>query len=296
MIFKLDGKYTGEILMTLTIMIIAYLIKKVLLKILHQRIIDSTSFYRVRRIINYVIFALSTIMIGAIWLKFGQSFSTYFGLISAGLAVALKDLVVNMAAWIFITVKRPFTVGDRIEIAGVKGDVIDQRLFQFSMMEIGNWIQEDQSTGRIIHVPNYKVFTDHLANYTIGFEYIWNEISILLTFESDWQVAKKVFLEIAEKHTSHLSEEVEKKVKLASKKYMILYKNLTPIVYTDVKESGVQLTIRYLCAPQQRRSTKEEIWEDILSIINESENISLAYPTMRMTLDSKIEGASHENR
>ena len=295
MIFTLDGKYTGEILMTIAIVIIAYSIKKVLLKILHQKITDSTSFYRVRRIINYVLFAISALLIGGIWLKFGQSFSTYFGLISAGLAVALKDLVVNMAAWIFIIAKRPFTVGDRIEIAGVKGDVIDQRLFQFSVMEIGNWIQEDQSTGRIIHMPNYKVFTDHLANYTIGFEYIWNEISILLTFESEWKTAKAIFLKIAEKHTFHLNEEIENKVKMASKKYLILYKNLTPIVYTDVKESGVQLTIRYLCAPQQRRSTKEAIWEDILNIINESENISLAYPTMRMTLDSKINEEDHEN-
>lgn len=293
---SIEGKFTGEILMTIAIIILAYSIKRVLMKILHQKIEDTSSFYRTRRVITYTIFAVSAITIGSIWLKFGQSFSTYIGLISAGLAVALKDLVVNVAAWLFITIKRPFTVGDRIEIAGVKGDVIDQRLFQFSIMEIGNWIQEDQSTGRIIHVPNYKVFTDHLANYTIGFEYIWNEISILLTFESEWQKAKGLFLKIAEKHTLHLSEEIEKRMKLASKKYMILYKNLTPIVYTDVKESGVQLTIRYLCAPHQRRSTKEAIWEDILEIIKTENNIGLAYPTMRMTVDANVLGAENGDK
>ncbi len=283
--FDFNFKFLSETMMTVAIIVLAYSIKKIILKVMHQRIADSTSYYKLKRVVTYIIFIVSAILIGGIWLKFGQSFSTYFGLISAGLAVALKDLVINMAAWIFIVIKRPFTVGDRIEIDGVRGDVIDQRLFQFSMMEIGNWIQEDQSTGRIIHVPNAKIFTESLANYTIGFEYIWNEIPVLLTFESDWQRAKGKLLSIAEEHTLYLHEEVERKVKQASKKYLILYKNLTPIVYTDVKESGIQLTIRYLCAPQRRRSSKEIMWEDILKYIQSTEDINLAYPTIRVASD-----------
>ena len=88
--------------------------------------------------------------------------------------------------------KRPFEVGDRIQIGDQKGDVIDQRIFMFTVLEIGNWVDADQSTGRVIHIPNGKIFLETLASYTKGFEYIWNEIPVQVTFESDWRKAKNI--------------------------------------------------------------------------------------------------------
>lgn len=279
----LKENFTYDLVLTFVIILLIMIAKRITLKVLHEKIQDAGSYYKVKRSVTYFSFFLALLLIIVIWFQAGGSFSTYFGLISAGLAVALKDLVANVAGWFLIVFKRPFVVGDRIEIGTVKGDVIDQRLFQFSMMEIGNWVEDDQSTGRIIHMPNSKVFTEHLANYTTGFKYIWNEINVLLTFESDWRDAKEKMQVISQNHSLHVTEDVESKIRHASKKYMIYYKYLTPIVYTTVKESGVQLTIRYLCAPQNRRPTSEKIWEDILNMVEADENINLAYPTMRIT-------------
>lgn len=136
------------------------------------------------------------IVIIELWSGSFVSFSTYFGLLSAGLAIALKDLVINIAAWGFIPARWPFEVGDRIEIGQISGDVIDQRIFQFTLMEIGNWVKGDQSTGRIIHIPNQQVFTMPLANYNKGFQYIWNELNIVVTFESNWEKAKKLLMKL----------------------------------------------------------------------------------------------------
>lgn len=136
------------------------------------------------------------IVIIELWSGSFVSFSTYLGLLSAGLAIALKDLVINIAAWGFILTRRPFEVGDRIEIGQISGDVIDQRIFQFTLMEIGNWVKGDQSTGRIIHIPNQQVFTMPLANYNKGFQYIWNELNIVVTFESNWEKAKKLLMKL----------------------------------------------------------------------------------------------------
>ena len=88
-------------------------------------------------------------------------------------------------------IRKPLKVGDRVQIGDVTGDVIDIRIFQFSVIEIGNWVDADQSTGRIIHIPNGTIFIKWQANYTAGFEYIWNEIPVLVTFESDWKTAKQ---------------------------------------------------------------------------------------------------------
>lgn len=107
----------------------------------------------------------------------------------------------------------------------------------------------------------------------------------MLTFESDYIKAKRKFLDVAEKVSLHHRKGMNQELKVASKKYMIFYKNLTPIVYTEVKESGILLSIRYICEPQQRRGSKETIWEEILKITRNEEDINLAYPTMRVVKD-----------
>ena len=145
----------------------------------------------------------------------------------------------------------------------------------------GNWVDADQSTGRIIHIPNGIVFNKWQANYTAGFEYIWNEIPVLVTFESDWKKAKEILLEAVNKHAVHLSAEAEKQIKVAAKKFLIFYNKLTPIVYTSVKDCGVMLTIRFLCHVRRRRATDELIWEEVLEQFAKHDDIDFAYPTTR---------------
>jgi small-conductance mechanosensitive channel len=151
----------------------------------------------------------------------------------------------------------------------------------FSLMEIGNWVDADQSTGRVIHLPNGKIFTDVMANYSQGFQYIWNEIPVLVTFESDWRKAKQLLDEIAQQHGASLSDSAAQKLREAAKKFMIFYTKLTPKVYTTVKDSGIMLTIRYLCDPRKRRGSEQDMWESILDAFAEHENIDFAYPTQR---------------
>jgi small-conductance mechanosensitive channel len=220
-------------------------------------------------------------LVGAIWVPAFKQFGAFLGLITAGLAIALKDPITNLAGWLFILFRKPFVIGDRVQVGEHTGDIIDIRLFQFTMLEIGNWVEADQSTGRIIHLPNGKVFLEPQANYSTGFEYIWNEIRVLITFESNWTKAKSILEEIINKHSKNIDLKAKKEILEASKNYMIYYKNLTPIVYTSVKESGVQLTIRYLCNPRRRRGSENEIWENILIEMNTNEDIEFAYPTTR---------------
>jgi small-conductance mechanosensitive channel len=187
----------------------------------------------------------------------------------------------SLAGWGFIIWRRPFEVGDRIQVGDVAGDVIDLRIFQFTVLEIGNWVDADQSTGRIIHIPNGRVFTEPQANFTKGFQYIWIEIPVILTFESNWLKAKNILKQIADQHGLSLSGMAQRSVKEASKKFMIYYRNLTPIVYTSVRNNGVLLTIRCLSDPRKRRKSEEIIWESILHAFAEHADIEFAYPTQR---------------
>lgn len=249
--------------------------------IIVRRIPETVKAYHWRRAVLYTYTLLLIVLIGPIWTKGIASLATFLGLASAGVAIAMHDTIANLAGWFFIVSRKPFKVGDRIEVGTIAGDVIDIRIFQFSVVEIGNWVDADQSTGRIVHVPNSKVLREHLANYQIGFEYIWNEIPVLITFESDWRKAKGLLESIARDNAEHLSKGAQEQIRRAAKKYLIFYGALTPIVYTAVRDSGVLLTMRYLVNPRQRRSTEQDIWEATLDAFAREENIDLAYPTTR---------------
>ena len=286
---SLDPDTTSKILVTLIVLLVIGILRFVALRIIYNRTEDVRVRYNWRKGITYVAVILGFLILGRVWFTGFQSLATYLGLLSAGIAIALKDPLVNLAAWVFILWRRPFTVGDRIEIGSNRGDVIDLRIFQFTLMEIGNWVDADQSTGRIIKIPNGKVFTEMLANYSKGFRYIWNEVPVLVTFESNWKKAKEILGEIVRQRAEHLTERAAKRVKEASARMMVFYTTLTPTVYTSVKDCGVLLTARYLCKPRERRESEQAIWEDILSRFAECDDIDFAYPTVRR-YNNQLEG------
>ena len=271
----------GRLALTLAVLLLIGIARRLLLLIVWRRTDDARARYQWKKVSSYFAFLFGLLVLGWIWLKGFSAVVTYLGLLSAGVAIALRDPLVNLAAWLFILWRRPFDVGDRIQIGPHSGDVIDQRIFQFTLLEIGNWVAADQSTGRLIHVPNGRVFSDAVANYTRGFNFIWNEIGVMVTFESDWREAKRILQEVAEKHGGTLSEAAREEVRKASRRFLIFYSTLTPTVYTSVEDSGVVLTIRYLCEPRRRRGTAQAIWEEILTRFGERDDIDFAYPTRR---------------
>lgn len=277
----LSGQFLeSKVFYTILAIVVFWLIRKIILAVtIRDREVQVQ--YRIRKTVAYITYPLAFLVIGRIWFVGFQDISTYLGLLSAGLAIALQTPLVNLAGWAFILWRQPFKVGDRIQLGDNRGDVIDQRIFMFSLMEIGNWVDSDQSTGRVIHVPNGKIFTEVLANYSQGFEYIWNEIPVLVTFESDWRKSKQILSEIAQRHGDSLSGSAASKLREAAKKFMIFYSKLTPVVYTTVKDCGVMLTIRYLCEPRKRRGSEQEMWEDILDAFAGHDDIDFAYPTQR---------------
>ena len=270
-----------KIITSVAIIFIISILRFILLRFFISKFEDINERYQWRKISLYIAVFIILIFLVTTWLGFIGSLGTFLGLLTAGIAIALKDPLVNIAAWIFILVRQPFKVGDRIQIGNYSGDVIDIRIFQFSLIEIGNWVDADQSTGRVIHVPNGIVFTQPQSNYTTGFIHIWHEIPVLVTFESNWKKAKKILAETVDKHSIHISKEAERQIKSAAKKYLIFYSKLTPIVYTTVKDSGVMLTMRFLCEPRSRRSTEEIILEDVLDEFSKCDDIDFAYPTTR---------------
>lgn len=277
----LSASSQHKIIISVLIIIFLSVIRLLILRVVWRHTQDVKVRYQWKRTLSFIIPFAGIILISAVWIHAFEEFGTFLGLFTAGIAIALKDPLTNLAGWFFILVRKPFNVGDRVQIGPHTGDVIDIRLFQFTLLEIGNWVDADQSTGRIIHMPNGKVFLEPQANFSTGFEYIWNELKVTVTFESNWEKAKDILDTIIHEYAKDIHIKAQKEIQEASKNYMIYYKHLTPIVYTKVIDIGVCLTIRYLCNPRQRRGSENVLWQNILTAYNKEADIQFAYPTTR---------------
>ena len=257
------------------------ILRWLLLRAMHRYVPETENWYHTRRIATYVTTIVAVITLAFIWFDAFSELPTYLGLVSAGVAIALSDLLKNMAGWIYILVRRPLWLGDRVEVDGTRGDVVDVRLFRFTLMEIGEWVHADQSTGRLVHVPNGVLFTKPMANYTEGFEYIWNEVPVMVTFESNWEKAKDIIQEEIESVSANVSARASEGLRKTARDYQIKIGKLTPIVYLTVEASGVMLTGRVLVSARQRCGIEERVWEGILRRFRAAEDIEIAYPTVR---------------
>lgn len=277
------------ILESIAIICLLVLIHFIIIRIVRKQTQDEAVQYKWRKNLTYALSFFGIILIGRIWFEGMGSIATFLGLLSAGLAIALRDPVTDMAGWMFLIWRKPFKVGDRIQIGELKGDVIDIRFFKFTILEIGNWVHADQSTGRVIHIPNHFILRDSIYNYTSDFDFIWNEIEVVVTFESDWKKAKGILTDIANNQMENYVNDAEEQVRRAKKSYLIRYRNLTPIVYCEAVDSGVKLTIRHLSHARRRRGWNQLMWEEILERFGREDDIDFAYQTLRI-YQNQLEG------
>ena len=258
--------------------------------LVRRRVDDPAVWYRARKITSYSVWVVGFIVLAFVWVE-GNQFATYLGLVSAGLAIALADPIKDMAGWLYIVLRRPFRIGDRIEVDGNIGDIVDIRVFRFSILEVGNWVDADQSTGRIMHIPNLVVFTSPIANYSEGFQFVWHEVPVLVTFESDWEKTEEIVAAALEEHAPHhdpARAQLELRQSMAA--YQIRYTHTTPATYLTVKDSGVQVTGRILVEVRKRRNVEAAIWKSILTAIAADPDIELAYPTTRIFRTDDVTG------
>ena len=271
-------------------MILVYLITRIIAGLLDRWIHKPDVLYVVRKRLFYIATILGIILVAGIWTEFLSGLTTFLGIIGAGVALALKDPLTSIAGWLYLTVSRLYSLGDRIEIDGMKGDVVDIGVFNSILLEVDGWVHGEQSTGRLVTVPHNWLFIKQLYNYTTGFRFIWTETAVNVTYESDWKEAQRIITDIIDDISGDTPERAAAAIRTASNKYLIKLGTLTPIVYTANLDFGIQLTARYLVPVRSRRAKESQVIKAILDSFNASDTIDLAYPTYRIVQNSQIHG------
>ncbi len=193
------------------------------------------------------------------------------GLFSAALGWALQKPITGIAAWIMIIAKRPFEIGDRVIIGNVRGDVADVTLTHIYLKEIGGIVPGEETSGRIIMIPNSILFEQNIINYTSRDEYVLDQVVVAVTYESNLDKAVEIGLESAKK----LTKEVRKKIKKE------------PYVRTYFQPSGINVHVRYFAPAKKLQEFSSEITKEMYNGIAKTKSVEIAYPHTEVILRRK---------
>ena len=257
----IDSEYIKLTLLTILIFFVFGVIKSIIKKIYSNLPVnDKKKFFRNRKI-RIILTAISFILVFLLWGEKLSGLITFISLISAGLTIAVREIIFNFFAGMYINITRPFEIEDRIEIDDVMGDVISKHALGFEILEIGKRVYGEQSTGRIIHIPNSYIFTKTLKNYTKVFKYIWDEIKVDVPLDADIKKTEEILYEIVfdNETLKEIPKKMEDAVDEAILEYRIYYNNLDPIIYIKIERSHIEMYIRYLVNPKKARDVQNEI-------------------------------------
>ncbi len=278
----LQNEVYSDLFLTVGIILIAFIIVQVSYRLSRKYIHSPERIYRSTKSVRRLVVFLAVVSIAMVWSPGFGDLLTILTVIGAGMAIALREVLLSIGGWARIKLMGSFKEGDRIEINGVSGDVIDIRVLRTSLMEIRGWVDADQSTGRIVHIPNSWIYLYALYNYTRSFKFIWNEIPVTVTFRSNWRAARDIMMKYAEESAAIVEQQARKEIQEIDREFLIHYSILTPFVYVRIVPDGVQLTLRYLCEARMRRGTEHALNLMMLDDFRVHPDIELAHHALNM--------------
>jgi len=257
----------SKLLITIILLFALYLINKSVCTFLNRIDLSSQHTIKIKKMASIFIKLLFFIVVIPIWMDDSKDIFTFLGLFSAGLAFAFKDVLGNFFGWIIISTQKPFEIGDRIKIGDSIGDVVEVDWFYTTIIEVveNNGSTYGQSTGRLTHIPNIKILTEHLINETNSFPFTWHEIDIVVDSTSNWEKAKKIIMTVADDILGNIESEAKESLNIASKTLPIYYENLSHTIYTSLENGRIVLSLRFICKARNFRNLNHILTENILT-------------------------------
>lgn len=215
-------------------------------------------------VIGYIFVVLITITYFTGTIK---DFGLAIGLLTAGITITLQELILSVAGSFYIFFVKVYKPGDRIEINGIKGDVIDIDSVYTTMMEIGEWVSSDNYSGRIVKLSNAFVFKGPVYNYSNDFPFVWDEFNLPIRYASDIELAKSIVIEVAQEILSEYVRNSINQWKAIVTKYYIEDAQVDPSLAITLTDNWVQFNLRYIVNYKKRRYTKNLLNQEILKRI-----------------------------
>lgn len=268
----ISGKYiplAQKIVLAVMLISLVLLATRLIKKLVDRKIEDKTTVFNFNRIAD--LFASLIIFVIILSLLFANWYAAMvsFGIVSLILGFALQNPITSFFGWLYILIRKPYEVGDRIRIGNVYGDIINVSYIDTTLWEFnGDYLSADHPSGRIIRYANSKIFSEYVYNYSWPlFPFIWNELSLYITYESDFKFASETIKRIVE---TEIGEAMVRRVK----RFKILLKD-TPVDELDVNEypsvilkahnnGWIEVIVRYLVEPKNSGRVKKKLFEAVM--------------------------------
>ncbi|MGJ9383873.1 mechanosensitive ion channel family protein [Salipaludibacillus sp. CF4.18] len=272
-----------KLIIALLGVIIISVIVRIMKKTLTRYVKDQNNWYKTRKATNIFGFILAAIFLAILYSDMLGGITVVLGVASAGIAFSLREVIASIAGWLTILVGGMFKTGDRVQLGGVTGDVIDLGVLRTTVMETGQWVDADLYSGRIVKIANSFVFTQPVYNYSTDFPFLWDEITLPIKFGSDYTVTRELIRQVAIDQLGDYSQQTKEHWDYMVRKFIIEDATTEPMVTLTVNDNWVEFTLRYIVEYKARRSTKDTLFTNILEKIEaQPEKVQLASATFEV--------------
>ncbi|MGK2947359.1 MAG: mechanosensitive ion channel family protein [Acidimicrobiales bacterium] len=277
----------GRLVTSAAVVLVAIGIAALLGRVLAGRAEDAYGRYYSRKVARYIVFVVLVVVLAVLWQAFAGRLGVVLGLATAGVAFAMQEVIGALAGWFNIVVGRIFRVGDRIQMGGVRGDVIDVTPLRTKVLEIGSpsdddsWVRGRQYTGRIVAISNKATFTEPVYNYTAVFDFIWEELTLPVAYSGAWNEAEVILDEEVRRVSA--SEGAKAAIEKMTRSYPVPRTEVEPRVFARATDDYMELAARFVVPVRTARSVKDELTRRVLERFAEA-GIEVASTTSDVTV------------
>ena len=259
-----------------SISVIFLIVKVILEEIFASRLKDYRFRYNTRKVLSifFIILLLGTLL--TIWIENTQAILVAYGVLAAGIAIALQDFFKGFTGGILILLNILYRVGDRLQIGDTTGDVMDIGIFYTTLLETRGWVKGDQATGRMVTLPNARVLSENIYNYTKDHSFLWDELRIPLTYDSNWESIIEPILKIISSETEEMTRTASKEIERIGEKYYLPKRDVQPMVYVNFDDSWINIHARFVTEAKRRRGISDSIQKRILKELLSRKDIKIA--------------------
>ena len=273
------SKLIETVLGVLIILIIFSLLRSFLVR----NIQDTDARYRTRKALSLVSYILILIFVASTFSDSLGKLTIVLGAIGAGVAFALQEVIGSFAGWIAISLGQFYKPGNRVQLGGIMGDVIDIGFLRTTLMECGDWVKADLYNGRIVRIANSYVFKEPVFNYSADFPFLWDEITIPVKYGSDRKLTTEILYRVVNDLFRDYIPQAQREWKRMVRKYLIEDAQIEPMVTLIANDNWMEYNLRYVVDYKYRRGKKSELFNRILDEIEKTEGrVVLASATFEL--------------
>lgn len=263
----------AKLIQALLIILLAYILSSIVESIIRNRVRDNRERYTLRKVSSVVITMITLGLLLVVFLKETTTLIIAYGIFSAGIIIALQDVFRNFTGGVIILFSKSFRAGDRIQVSDCYGDVLDITYFHTTLMEIKEWVNGDQYSGRVLNVPNSFILNTTVKNYTRDFSFIWDEVTIILAIGSNWEKAKKIALDTTSEIIKDYVEHSKKELSNMEEKYLLTTYDVDTKAFMQIKGDRIEMHLRYVVDPKNRRKASNMITHSLLDAFTNETDI-----------------------